>query len=78
MNLHGAVAVVTGGASGIGRALALRFAAEGARAVVVADLDERLAVGLQCLRDIVDRQVLFTQRNDIITAFITLGADRGA
>jgi NAD(P)-dependent dehydrogenase (short-subunit alcohol dehydrogenase family) len=30
---------VTGGASGIGRALALRFAAEGARGVVVADLD---------------------------------------
>jgi NAD(P)-dependent dehydrogenase (short-subunit alcohol dehydrogenase family) len=31
--------VVTGAASGIGRALATRFAAEGARTVVVADLD---------------------------------------
>jgi NAD(P)-dependent dehydrogenase (short-subunit alcohol dehydrogenase family) len=31
--------VVTGAASGIGRALATRFAAEGARRVVVADLD---------------------------------------
>jgi NAD(P)-dependent dehydrogenase (short-subunit alcohol dehydrogenase family) len=30
---------VTGGASGIGRAMALRFAAEGARGVVVLDLD---------------------------------------
>ena len=37
--LDGKVAVITGGASGIGRAAARRFAAEGAK-VVVADLDE--------------------------------------
>jgi NAD(P)-dependent dehydrogenase (short-subunit alcohol dehydrogenase family) len=52
MNLQGAVTVVTGGAQGIGRALAERFAAEGARAVVVADLDGpaagRVAAGLGC------------------------------
>ena len=38
-SLKDRTAVVTGGASGIGRALALRFAREGAN-VVVADLDE--------------------------------------
>lgn len=34
------VCVVTGAAKGIGRAIALKFAASGARAVVVADIDE--------------------------------------
>jgi NAD(P)-dependent dehydrogenase (short-subunit alcohol dehydrogenase family) len=38
MDLRGKVVVVTGGGGGIGAAMARRFAAEGARAVVVADL----------------------------------------
>jgi NAD(P)-dependent dehydrogenase (short-subunit alcohol dehydrogenase family) len=39
MEVTGKVIVVTGGASGIGRAAARRFASGGAKAVVVADLD---------------------------------------
>ncbi len=39
MRVQGKTVVVTGGASGIGRALARRFKAEGAKTVVVADRD---------------------------------------
>jgi NAD(P)-dependent dehydrogenase (short-subunit alcohol dehydrogenase family) len=41
MQLRDKIIVVTGGASGIGEALCRRFAEEGARAVVVADLNEK-------------------------------------
>ena len=44
MELRDRICVVTGGASGIGRALCGRFAAEGARAVVVVDRDADGAV----------------------------------
>ncbi|AMO24798.1 SDR family oxidoreductase [Ramlibacter solisilvae] len=50
MEIQGKVAIVTGGASGIGAALARRFAQDGARGVVVADLD--LAGAQAVARDI--------------------------
>ncbi len=64
MDPSGAVIVVTGGASGIGRALAQRFAADGAKGVVVCDVDEagaqavateigQRALGLAC--DVTDQ-----------------------
>ena len=40
MDVGGTVAVITGAASGIGRAMAIALAKEGARAVVIGDLDE--------------------------------------
>lgn len=39
MELNGKVAVITGGTGGIGQAMARAFLAEGARAVVISDLD---------------------------------------
>ncbi|MDN7139859.1 SDR family oxidoreductase [Pseudomonas sp. JQ170] len=61
--LHDKVAIVTGGASGIGRATALLFAQEGAR-VAVADMSE--AAGLAVVEEI--RQAggqAFFQRTDV-------------
>lgn len=75
MELAGKVAVVTGGASGIGEALIERFKAEGARALVVVDRDEAgaqavadrvggTAVGL----DVTDEEAIKTVVADTVAA----------
>ena len=46
MEIRDSVIVVTGGGSGIGAALCRRFAADGAKAVVVADLNGELAAAV--------------------------------
>lgn len=46
MKVAGKIIVVTGGANGIGRAMARRFKQEGAKHVVVADLDEQGAAAV--------------------------------
>ncbi len=63
MNIAGKVAIVTGGASGIGAGIARRFVAEGARAVVVADVNLERAqsvaqeIGATAMRCDVSREV---------------------
>ena len=46
MRVHGKAVVITGGGSGIGKALAERFRAEGARGILVADLDGEAAAAV--------------------------------
>lgn len=55
MRLQGRSAIITGASSGLGRAMALRFAAEGA-AVTVADLDQTPREGGEATIDLVRKE----------------------
>jgi NAD(P)-dependent dehydrogenase (short-subunit alcohol dehydrogenase family) len=92
MIVRDAVVVVTGGASGIGRALVERFAREGAAAVVVADRDPRAqgvadaAGGVAVIADVADerdvRRIVDTAherygRIDLFCSNAGIGGGRG-
>ncbi|TFC92790.1 3-oxoacyl-ACP reductase [Cryobacterium breve] len=75
--LAGRVAVITGGASGIGLATAKRFAAEGAT-VVIGDLDEKAGLAAADLLDCLFVKVDVTDQDEVNalfdTAYLTYGS----
>ena len=77
--LAGRVAVVTGGGRGIGRGIALRFAAEGAKvAVLDRDLGEAEAVAAECAGDAVAMAVDVSDEAAVEGAFAGVVAELGA
>ncbi len=77
MNLKDKIIVITGGASGIGAAMARRFAAEGAKHVVCADRD---LAGAQSVADDIDGTAIQTDVSleaDITSLIETVEQDIG-
>ena len=69
MKFEGKVALVMGGSSGIGRAAAIRFAAEGARVAVVASVERMKAEAV--VDDIsLERRPLAKQAKDMGSAAV--------
>ncbi|MDQ3129911.1 MAG: SDR family oxidoreductase [Acidobacteriota bacterium] len=76
MNVSNKIILVTGGANGIGRALCERFAAEGAKKIIVADLDYENAqtvadaIGGKAIRlDVSDEAQVKTAVEEILYEF---------
>lgn len=65
MDILDKVVVVTGGANGIGKALCQRFSREGAKGIVVADLDEQAAIDVANSVDGIAVRVDVSQQQEI-------------
>ncbi len=70
MELNGRIAVITGGAKGIGRALAEAFLAEGARTVVIVDVDPSLEATAAALGERVVAERVDVSDADAIAALV--------
>lgn len=77
MRLKAKICLITGGAAGIGKATALRFAEEGAR-VVICDLDEKAGQQVEAALeadgafykvDVVDRQAVQEWVDDVVARY---------
>jgi NAD(P)-dependent dehydrogenase (short-subunit alcohol dehydrogenase family) len=77
MKVAGRVVAVTGGAKGIGRALARRFAREGARHVAVADLDDAGAHAVATQLSGSSMRVDVSRESDIATFIDTTERNHG-
>jgi NAD(P)-dependent dehydrogenase (short-subunit alcohol dehydrogenase family) len=77
MILTEAVVVVTGGASGIGAAMAAAFAAEGARAVVIADVADGTAVAAGIGTQASFRSCDVTMASDVVRLVERVSTDVG-
>ena len=82
MDIKGKVVIVAGGASGIGKALCERFVQQGARGVVVADLEgvgavTPEAVAAAVLNAMRDGRFLVLPHPEVLTFQQRKAADRG-
>jgi NAD(P)-dependent dehydrogenase (short-subunit alcohol dehydrogenase family) len=68
MNLNNKVAVITGGASGIGQATALELAKEQVRAIGIIDFSDRTESICKAMNAEAGRDVMFPFRGDVVNA----------